>query len=89
MKTLLVLLSLLFAVAPSFARGGGHGGSRGHASSSKASKGDRVHVRGYMKKNGTHVAPHVRSRPNKTKADNYSTKGNVNPETGKPGTKNP
>jgi len=46
-----------------------------------------VHVKGYTKKNGTYVAPHERSAPNHTKNDNYSTKGNVNPYTGKEGTK--
>ncbi len=46
-----------------------------------------VPVRGYTRKDGTYVAPHVRTAPNSTKSDNYSTKGNVNPYTGKPGTK--
>jgi len=49
----------------------------------------QVHVRGYTKKDGTYVAPHERSAPNHTMLDNYSTKGNVNPYTGKPGTKDP
>lgn len=46
-------------------------------------------VRGYTKKSGTYVAPHQRTAPNKTKMDNYSTKGNTNPYTGKAGTKDP
>lgn len=46
-----------------------------------------VHVKGYTRKDGTYVQPHERSAPNKTKNDNYSTKGNVNPYTGKAGTK--
>lgn len=46
-----------------------------------------VHVKGYTRKDGTYVAPHVRTSPNKTKSDNYSTKGNMNPYTGKVGTK--
>lgn len=46
-----------------------------------------VNVRGYTRKDGTYVAPHVRTSPNSTKSDNYSTKGNVNPYTGKEGTK--
>ena len=33
------------------------------------------------------MAPHVRSSPNGTASDNWSTKGNVNPYTGKVGTK--
>ena len=46
-------------------------------------------VKGTVKKDGTYVAPYVRTKPNKTKLDNYSTKGNINPNTGKKGTKNP
>lgn len=46
-----------------------------------------VHVKGYTRKDGTYVAPHERSAPNHTKNDNYSTIGNVNPYTGKAGTK--
>lgn len=45
-------------------------------------------TRGYIKKDGTYVAPSHKTTPNSTKADNYSTKGNVNPYTGKSGTKN-
>ena len=48
-----------------------------------------VHVRGYYRSNGTYVQPHYRSSPNGTVLDNYSTKGNVNPYTGKEGTVNP
>jgi hypothetical protein len=46
-----------------------------------------VSVKGYTRKDGTYVAPHVRSAPNSTKSDNYSTAGNINPYTGKAGTK--
>ena len=49
----------------------------------------QVRVKGYVNKNGTYVAPHYRSRPNSSTYDNYSTKGNVNPYTGKVGTRNP
>lgn len=48
-----------------------------------------VHVRGYTRKDGTYVAPHYRSAPNRTTADNWSTRGNVNPYTGEAGTRNP
>jgi hypothetical protein len=44
---------------------------------------------GYTKKNATYVAPHYKTKSNKTKLDNYSTKGNTNPYTGKKGTVNP
>ena len=45
-------------------------------------------VRGHTTKNGTYVAPSRATNPNSTKTDNYSNKGNVNPYTGKKGTKN-
>jgi hypothetical protein len=47
----------------------------------------QVRVSGYVTKNGTYVAPYYRSNPNSTKLDNYSTKGNVNPYTGRLGTR--
>ena len=47
-------------------------------------------VRGYYKPSGgRYVAPSYRTSPNKTKIDNYSTKGNYNPYTGKKGYANP
>jgi hypothetical protein len=46
-------------------------------------------VKGYVKKDGTVVAPTIATNPNATKFDNYSTKGNVNPSTGKEGTVDP
>ena len=49
--------------------------------------GKTTSTRGYVKKNGTYVAPHVKTTPDKTKNNNYSTRGNANPRTGKEGTK--
>lgn len=46
-------------------------------------------VKGYVKKDGTYVAPTQATNPNATKTDNYSSKGNYNPATGKEGTKDP
>ena len=46
---------------------------------------NHVKVKGYYKKNGTYVQPHYRTAPNSTKNDNFSTVGNTNPYTGKPG----
>ncbi len=43
-------------------------------------------VRGYVKPStGRYVAPYFKTSPNKTRFDNFSTKGNVNPFTGKKG----
>jgi len=41
------------------------------------------------KNNVVSVKSHARTAPNKTKKDNWSTIGNVNPITGKKGTKRP
>lgn len=48
-----------------------------------------VRVKGGYTKNGTYRQPHHRTAPNKTKMDNYGTKGNTNPYTGKKGTVDP
>jgi hypothetical protein len=48
-----------------------------------------VHVGGHVTRSGTYVAPHMRTEPNRTKFDNYSSKPNVNPYTGKAGTVDP
>jgi hypothetical protein len=44
---------------------------------------------GYVTKSGTYVQPHYQTAPNRTKVDNWSSKPNVNPFTGKAGTKDP
>lgn len=41
----------------------------------------QVAVKGYYRKNGTYVQPHVRTAPNSTVTDNYSYRGNYNPNT--------
>jgi hypothetical protein len=46
-------------------------------------------VKAHVTKNGTYVAPTVATNPDKTQLNNFSTKGNVNPATGKEGTKDP
>jgi len=46
-------------------------------------------TRGYVTKKGTYVAPYRATNPNQTQRDNFSTKGNVNPYTGKAGTRTP
>lgn len=46
-------------------------------------------TRGYVKSNGTYVAPHYSTAPNATRTDNWTSRPNVNPYTGKSGTKDP
>mgnify|MGYP000673873809 FL=1 len=46
-------------------------------------------VRGHVRKDGTYVQPHRATNQNQTQRDNWSSKPNVNPYTGKPGSKEP
>ena len=48
-----------------------------------------TYVKGYNRSNGTYVQPHYRTSPDNSLHNNYSTKGNVNPYTGRKGTVNP
>ncbi|MFM9928005.1 hypothetical protein VLK31_33895 [Variovorax sp. H27-G14] len=94
MKPIFILVaSLALALGSSaFAKGGGGGGhsSGGHSNASSHASGSSSEshsTSGYTKSNGTYVAPSHATNPNGTKSDNWSTKGNVNPYTGKEGTK--
>jgi hypothetical protein len=88
MRSVIALLLLSVLCAPTFAKGGGHGGGHSHMPSyGTGSKSEHNHVSGYTKKDGTYVAPHDRSTGDHAKNNNWDTKGNYNPETGKPGTK--
>lgn len=82
-KTIAVCCLCLISFA-AFARGG----SGGSHSSYYSSSGEHS-VSGYTRSNGTYVAGHQQTNPNGTKYDNWSSKGNVNPYTGKPGTVDP
>lgn len=46
-------------------------------------------VRSHVRSDGTYVPGHVRTNPNGTTSDNYSTQGNTNPYTGQQGTVSP
>jgi hypothetical protein len=46
-------------------------------------------ARSHVTKKGAYVPRHRATNPDHTKRNNWSTKGNVNPYTGKPGTKDP
>jgi hypothetical protein len=47
------------------------------------------YVRGYTTRSGTYVLPHRQTNPNGSKFDNWSTKGNINPYTGRRGMRKP
>lgn len=81
MKALLIAVIAIAAIPQvSYAKGG----SRGYSS-----RGGVVSVRGYTTRRGTYVAPSHRTAPNSIKTDNWSSRPNVNPFTGKEGTKDP
>jgi hypothetical protein len=48
-----------------------------------------VSVGGYFKRDGTYVQPHMRSAPDSSYNNNWSTYPNVNPYTGQQGTRPP
>lgn len=48
-----------------------------------------VYVRPHVRSDGTYVPGHMRTAPNSTRADNWSSVPNINPYTGRQGTKDP
>lgn len=46
----------------------------------------QTYVKPHIRKDGTYVDGHHRTRPNSTVDDNYGTRGNFNPYTGQTGT---
>ncbi len=81
--SLIIAAALLAATVPALARGGhSSGGSRSHSSSPGFH-----YTRTYTTRRGTTVLGHYDTNPDKHFNNNWSTKGNVNPFTGKDGTK--
>jgi len=48
---------------------------------------ERVHVNGYFRRDGRYVPSHYRSARNSTERDNWGSRGNTNPVTGRQGTR--
>ena len=59
------------------------------ASKGTGSKGASTAAKGYTAKSGKSVSTYRKTTPDSTQKNNYSAKGNVNPTTGKVGTKPP
>jgi len=88
MKKVVVLTALACVLAFSssaYARGSSFGGHSSSNSSYSSSRSDHT-ISGYTR-GGTYVRPSHATNPDATRNNNYSTKGNVNPYTGKLGTK--
>lgn len=49
----------------------------------------QTYVKPHVRKDGTYVEGHYRSSPNRSQHDNYGSKGNYNPYSGKTGTVDP
>lgn len=47
------------------------------------------YVQGHLRSDGTYVQGHYRTNPDSSLYNNYSTRGNVNPYTGRVGTVDP
>ena len=68
------------------------GKNNGYSSSSYSyspgtgSKSSSTYVNGYTRKDGTQVGGHYRSTPDNSFNNNWTTKPNINPYTGKEGT---
>jgi hypothetical protein len=92
MKNAIIFSAVCICAASAYAKGGGHSASpySSGTHSTAAHSGNSVgshSVHGYTKRDGTYVAPAHATNPDGTKANNWTAKGNVNPYTGKPGTK--
>lgn len=89
MKRVLILAAVVVLTISgnAFARGSSYGGHSSYKSSnSYGSRSDHT-ISGYTRSNGAYVRPSHATNPDATRSNNYSTKGNVNPYTGKYGTK--
>jgi len=71
----------IVATAAADARGGDHSSGSSHYSSGEH------YTHGYTRRDGTYVEGYHATNPNGTRNDNFSTRGNMNPYTGEPGTK--
>jgi hypothetical protein len=93
MKKILVAaitLSFSFSALAYADKGSGHSTGTSHPSKESTgtgAKAEHEHVDGYTKKDGTYVSGYDRSTKDETKDNNWSTKGNTNPQTGKAGNK--
>lgn len=89
MKALFVAAILAASTSVAFAQygyGSRSGSGYGFGSGSNSSS---TYVRPHINSNGSFTGGHYRTTPNNTQMDNYGTRGNYNPYTGRTGTRTP
>jgi len=79
MKAILVAIGFLLALATAAS-------AQGYGYGSNPRSGN---VGGYYRSDGGYVDSYQRTMPNRTDYDNYSTRGNYNPNTGQTGNRIP
>lgn len=83
-----VVVSVATLSTTAFAQSYYRSGSSDSYSSGSSSSSGTHYTSGYYRSNGTYVQGYNSTNPNGTTSDNWSTKGNTNPYTGKEGTRN-
>lgn len=84
LRTLAIVVALSVSSVAHASRSGFHAPKPSTGTGSKLSS---TRVAPSVSKNGVYTPPHSRSTPDASKSNNWSTKGNVNPYTGKKGSK--
>jgi hypothetical protein len=82
MKKVILTVAIMASIlsTSTFAKNYGSGHFSGTGSNSQ-----NHYNHGYTKQNGTYVAPHYSTNPNRTQRDNYNARGNYNPHNGQYG----
>jgi hypothetical protein len=90
MRTALAIALVIASSSAAFAQYGygsrSYGNSYGYGTGSNSNS---HYVNPYVTRNGSQVDGHYRTNRNDTTLDNYGTRGNYNPYTGRYGTRNP
>ena len=84
MRVLFAVSVLMTAFSVNVFAKGNHSGMSGPGTGAKSSS---THVQGHTRHDGTYVSPHQRTTPDHNFNNNFGTKGNTNPYTGKDGSR--
>jgi len=93
MKLLISAVILLASASVASAQYGNRGYGSSYGSSYRSygtgSNPSSTYVQPRINSNGNYVSGHQRTTPNNTQFDNYGSRGNYNPYTGRTGTRSP